>query len=322
MFSISFNPKSDGDKMNRRKFFKNSFGAGMAAFTALSFGTAPRLLSNVRKSENNMIYDLAAIKGGEPDVMFDKAIQAVGGIERFVKKNQVVVIKPNIGWNAEPERAANTNPKLVGRVVKRCYEAGAKDVYVFDHTCDNWQLCYSNSSIEVAVKNARGKIVPGNSDSYYQEVSISGGKSLKKASVHELILDSDVFINIPVLKHHSSTELSIAMKNLMGAVWDRRFWHRNDLNQCIADFPTYRKPDLNIIDAYSVMKKNGPKGVSKNDCVVYKSQIISTDIVAADAAATRLFGSNPEDIDYIKIADEMGIGTMDLKNLSISRIKI
>lgn len=308
--------------MNRRKFFKNSFGAGMAAATALTFGTAPKILSNVNKSENEILYDLAAIKGGEPDVMFDKAINAFGGIKRFVKKNQVVVIKPNIGWNAEPERAANTNPKLIGRVIERCFEAGAKDVYVFDHTCDNWQLCYTNSSIEKAVKDAGGKIVPGNSESYYQDVDIPEGKSLKQAAVHELILESDVFINIPVLKHHSSTKLSIAMKNLMGAIWDRRYWHRNDLNQCIADYPTFRKPDLNIIDAYSVMKKNGPKGVSEADCIIYKSQIISPDIVAADAAATKLFGHSVSDIGYIKLADEMGVGTMNLENLSISRIKI
>ncbi len=308
--------------MDRRKFFKNSFGAGMAAATALSFGTAPRMLSNMRKSESDIMYDLAAIKGGEPDVMFDKAIKAFGGMKRFVKQNQVVVIKPNIGWNAEPERAANTNPKLISRVIERCFDAGAKDVYVFDHTCDNWQLCYTNSSIEQAVKDAGGKIVPGNSESYYQDVKIPEGKSLKQAAVHELILESDVFINIPVLKHHSSTKLSIAMKNLMGAIWDRKYWHRNDLNQCIADYPTFRKPDLNIIDAYSVMKKNGPKGVSEADCVVYKSQIISPDIVAADAAASKLFGHAITDIGYIKLADELGVGTMNLENLSISRMKI
>ena len=308
--------------MNRRKFFKNSFGAGMAAATAITFGTAPRILSNIKKSENEIIYDLAAIKGGEPDVMFEKAIKAVGGMSRFVKKNQVVVLKPNIGWNAEPERAANTNPKLISKVIEHCFEAGAKDVYVFDHTCDNWQLCYTNSGIESVVKKAGGKIVPGNSESYYQDVDITAGKSLKQTSVHELILESDVFINIPVLKHHSSTKLSIAMKNLMGVVWDRGYWHRNNLHQCIADYPTFRKPDLNIIDAYSVMKKNGPKGVSEADCILYKSQIISADIVAADAAAAKLFGHSPEEIDYIKYADEMGVGTMNLENLSISRIKV
>jgi uncharacterized protein (DUF362 family) len=110
------------------------------------------------------------------------------------------------------------------------------------------------------------------------------------------------------------------MKNLMGIVWDRRYWHRNDLHQCIADFTSFRKPDLNVIDAYYVMKKNGPRGVSKADVLTMKSQIISSDIVAADAAAAKLFGLDPQDIDYIKIASEMKLGELDLNKLNINRI--
>ena len=155
----------------------------------------------------------------------------------------------------------------------------------------------------------------------YHEVEIKNGKSLKKAKVHELILSSDVFINVPTLKHHDSTGLSIAMKNLMGIVLDRGYWHRNDLAQCIADFPTYKKPDLNIVDAYRVMMKNGPRGVSVNDVVTMKGQLISTDIVAVDAAAAKLFGKDPSQLDYIVKGQEMGLGTMNLSKLKIHRIK-
>jgi uncharacterized protein (DUF362 family) len=112
------------------------------------------------------------------------------------------------------------------------------------------------------------------------------------------------------------------MKNLMGIVWDRRFWHRNDLHQCIADFATWRKPDLNIIDAYRVMTRNGPRGVSEADIVIKKSLILSTDMVAADAAAAKIFGSEPSTIPYIKIAHEMGVGNMNLEELNIERIKV
>ena len=123
-----------------------------------------------------------------------------------------------------------------------------------------------------------------------------------------------------LLKNHSSTELTIAMKNLMGIVWDRGYWHANNLNQCIADCTSYRKPDLNIIDAYAVMKKNGPRGVSKADISLFKSQIISTDIVSADAAAAKLFGIEPENISFIKLASQMKLGRMDLSKLNINRI--
>jgi len=124
------------------------------------------------------------------------------------------------------------------------------------------------------------------------------------------------------LKHHSSSMLTIGMKNLMGVVWDRWYWHRNDLHQCIADFASYRKPTLTVVDAYNVMKRNGPRGVSLSDVVPLKSQLVSTDLVAADAAATRLFGAEPSDIRHIKLASQMNLGQIDLKALSINRIKL
>ncbi|MFZ5946728.1 MAG: DUF362 domain-containing protein [Stygiobacter sp.] len=303
--------------MRRRDFLKSSLLASATVTLPGIFGNYYAKNSYTKPTT----YDLVAIKGGEPDVMFDEAIKFFGGIKNFVKKNQKVLIKPNIGWDTSPERGANTNPKLVAQVIKHCFDAGAKEVYVFDHTCDDWKRSYSNSGIEKAVKDAGGTIVPGNSESYYQEVSINFGKVLTKTKVHELILDTDVFINMPVLKHHGSAKLTIAMKNMMGVVWDRGYWHRNDLHQCIADYSTFsKKPVLNIVDAYLVMKQNGPRGVSKNDVVLMKSQIISTDIVAADSAAAKLFGVEPENIPYIKIANSMGLGKMDLSKLNIKRI--
>lgn len=308
--------------MDRREFIRKSIVTGVVTGSAVTFGNYSHLFASSSTSIFDKPFDLVAIKGGEPDIMFDKGIQSLGGIKAFVKKGQTVVVKPNIGWDAVPERAANTNPTLIKRIIKHCLEAGAKDVYVFDHTCDNWNRCYSNSGIENAVKDAGGKIVPGNSESYYQQVTIKNGKKLSETKVHELILESDVFINVPILKHHSGADLTISMKNLMGIVWDRGYWHRNGLQQCIADFASYRKPDLNIVDAYFVMKRNGPRGVSKEDVLTVKSQIISTDIVAADAAAAKLFGVEPNDIDHIRIADEMKIGNMNLDQLNINRIKI
>lgn len=265
---------------------------------------------------------LAAVRGGEPEIMFDKAIAALGGMTAFVKKGQKVVVKPNIGWDAAPERAANTHPGLVARIVKHCLDAGAKEVLVFDNTCDKWNLCYTNSGIEKAAKDAGAKMVPGHLEGYYQQVNVPGGVKLKETQVHELILESDVFINVPILKHHSSADLSIAMKNLMGIVWDRRYWHRNDLHQCIADFPLWRKPDLNVIDAYRVMMKNGPRGVSVADTKIYKMQIVSPDIVAADAAAAKVFGSDPAGVGHIRKAADLGIGAIDLDKLDIRRITI
>ena len=267
-------------------------------------------------------YHLVAVKGGTPDVMFTKGMEALGGIQAFVKKGQKVVVKPNIGWDVSPERAGNTNPTLVEEIVKQCYQAGAKEVYVFDNTCDNWERTYRNSGISQAVKNANGKIAPGNAEGYYQEVDVPSGAVLKKAKVHELLLSSDVVINVPILKHHGSTQLTMSMKNLMGVVWDRRFWHRNDLHQCIADFATYHKPTLNVLDAFYVMKDNGPRGASMDDVVQMNSLLISTDMVAIDAAGAKMMGKEPSDIRHMSIAAKAGVGRIDLTALNIKRITI
>jgi uncharacterized protein (DUF362 family) len=305
--------------MDRRDFIKKSVLLSASAGIAGSLVNLSNVIAKTKFSFPKP-YDLVAIKGGEPYAMFDKAIESFGGMKTFVKKGQTVVIKPNIGWDVTADKAGNTNPQLVRQIIKHCFNAGAKDVYVFDHTCEYWKKCYANSGIESAVKDAGGKIVSGESEGYYHEVQVKSGSKLKNAKVHELILNSDVFINVPILKHHSSAEVTIGMKNLMGAVWDRGFWHQNNLHQCIADFASYRKPDLTIVDAYNVMKRNGPRGVSKEDVITMKSLIISRDIVAADAAGAKLFGKEPEKIDYIRFASEMRLGEINLNKLSINRI--
>ena len=156
-------------------------------------------------------------------------------------------------------------PPWWARIVEHCLQAGAREVSVFDHTCDAWARSYRNSGIERAVKDAGGKVVSGASEGYYQKVDVPGARRLMDVKVHELVLGADVFINVPVLKHHSSTGLTIGMKNLMGTVWDRGYWHRNDLHQCIADFIALRRPALTVVDAFDVMKQNGPRGVSVDD---------------------------------------------------------
>jgi uncharacterized protein (DUF362 family) len=306
--------------MKRRDFLKTSMRTGLVAGAALSMGKYGKLWDSASPTAG---YDMVAIMGAKPDAMFDLGIQELGGIGEFVKKGQKVLVKPNIGWDRIPEYAANTNPLLVKRIIEHCFKAGAKEVYVFDHTCDNWVNCYKNSGIEKAAKDAGAKVVPGNSESYYQPITIEGAKILNQAKVHQIILETDVFINVPVLKDHDSTRMTCCLKNMMGNVWDRGYWHKNDLNQCIADYALYsKKPALNVIDCYNVMTKNGPQGVSKADIVFMQSQIITTDCVAGDAAAAKMLGINPSDINHIAIAYKMGVGNMNLESLNIKKIKM
>jgi len=164
--------------MDRRTFLRAAAVAG-AALTVKMNG-AGNVFAQTAANEAGNAVDLAAVMGGEPDAMFQKAISAMGGIGRFVKKGDKVVVKPNIGWDKAPELAANTNPVLVKEIVSQCLAAGAKEVAVFDNTCDNWKKCYETSGIEAAVKAAGGKMLPADEVSYYKEVSLPLGKKSEK----------------------------------------------------------------------------------------------------------------------------------------------
>ena len=308
--------------MKRKEFLKAMVAAGASAAMLDTDG-----LQVFAEEAASGTPDLVAVLGGEPDVMFQKAITELGGMSKFVKKGQKVVIKPNIGWDKSPEMGANTNPILIAEMIRQSLEAGAAEVVVFDHTCDEWRACYKNSGIEDAVNKAGGKMMPADQETYYREVKLDTGKNLTTTKIHSAILDCDVWFNVPVLKTHGGTHMSIALKNYMGIVWDRRFFHGNDLQQCIADSGTYvKRPALNVIDAYRVMKANGPRGRSAADAVVMKGLFISSDIVAADTAAVkfaeRVTEKSLEVVTHIEKAQELKLGTTDLKSLNVKQIRV
>ncbi len=301
----------------RRDFLKTTLAAGAAAAALPSLN-----LIAADAPSTGGAPDLITVKGEDRVAMLDRALQAFGGLDAFVKKGQKVVIKPNIGWDRPPELCANTHPDIVSRLVKLSLDAGAAEVSVFDHTCHPWEKAYKNSGIAAAAKAAGARVLPGNDESYYREVEIPNGVSLKSVKIHTAILDSDVFINVPVLKHHGGATMTACIKNLMGIIWDRRFYHRNNLHQCIADILSVRKPDLNILDAFSPMKRNGPIGNSVADLdTTVKQLLISADIVAIDAAASRLLG-HKDDIEHVRIAAAAGYGNNNLGKLKIERVKL
>ena len=309
--------------MKRRDFIKATAAVGVAALTF------DQLHGAITKKQIMVeaVPDMVAVMGGEPAQLLERALAEMGGIGKYVKKDQTVVIKPNIGWDKKPDFAANTNPELVEALIKQCFKAGAKKVSVFDHTCDNWQKCYESSGIEKAAKAAGATVLPGNDESYYKEVAIPQGLKLKSAKIHQALLEADVWFNVPVLKNHGGAKMSIAMKNYMGIVWDRGYFHSNDLQQCIADACTWsKKPVLNIVDAYRCMRKYGPQGRSISDTSVLKALIVSTDIVAADTAAIGLFNQvetmDINTVGHIANGEKFNLGTQNIDKLNVKRIKL
>jgi len=302
--------------LTRRHFIEGTSAAAVAIAWNNPLFAAP-------ESGGDGPWDLVAVRNGEAVPMFEAAIATLGGMEAFVKKGQTVVVKPNIAWDQPPEIPANTNPELVGAIVKHCMKAGASKVVVFDHTCHNWQRSYETSGIADAARKEGATVVTGNHEGHYREVELPKAKILKTAKFHREMLDCDVFINVPVLKHHGGAKLTLCIKNLMGVVWDRRFFHKQGLDQCIADLCfAPRVPDLNILDAYRILRKNGPQGRAEEDGEITRYQMIGTDMVAIDAAAAKLFGMEPKDVGHIRIAGEMGAGKADLSKVRIKRITL
>jgi uncharacterized protein (DUF362 family) len=204
--------------------------------------------------------------------------------------------------------------------VRQAKAAGAAEVSVFDNTLNEWRSCYRNSGIQKAVEDAGGKMLSADDENLYQTMSRPAAKRLKESALFKPLLEADVFINVPTLKNHGGAKMSCAIKNLMGVVWDRWTFHRNDLNQSIAETLLYKKPDLNVIDAYRMMIANGPRGVSTDDVKMPKYMILSRDIVAADTVALSVIGYKLKDVPYISIAEGLGFGTTNLSKLKVARI--
>ncbi|MEK7273642.1 MAG: DUF362 domain-containing protein, partial [Candidatus Desantisbacteria bacterium] len=237
---------------------------------------------------------------------------------RFVKKGDTIVIKPNIGFSRTPQMAATTNPVVVSTLIKLCYEAKAKNVLVFDHTCDYWEICFKRTGIKKAVISAGGKIFSAHHKGLYRKVSLPSGKALKETLIVKQLLDADVIINVPIAKHHGAAELTLGMKNLMGAVWDRGIFHVKDLHQCIADLSTVIKPHLIVLDATRVLFNNGPRG--PGDVKNIGKVIAGVDPVAVDAYGCTIFEKEPRQIGYINIAHKMGLGEIDLSKIRVKYV--
>jgi len=266
---------------------------------------------------------LVVVHGADPAEITRRAIAAVGGIERFVKKGANVIVKPNIcvAYNG-PEYAATTNPQVVATLVQLCLGAGAKRVRVMDFPFGGTaQAAYARSGIEAAVKGVGGEMEIM-SQIKYRAIKIPDGKAIKEWDVYGEILDADLVINVPIAKTHGNTRLTLGMKNMMGAVQDRSGFHSRGLDQCIVDLWPAVKPQLTVVDAVRMLMANGPTGGDLNDVKKADTVIASTDVVAADAYATGLFGKKPDDIGYIRLGAAKGLGQKDLTGIKIEEINV
>ncbi len=247
------------------------------------------------------------------------AIQSLGGIKKFVNPGEVVVVKPNMAWDRTPQLAANANPAVVRQVVELCLEAGAKQVKVLDHTCDDARKAYDASGIKAAVEAIKDPraVVQFVDERRFVNVTIEKAKALKKWLFYKDILEADRFINIPIAKQHSEARLTMCLKNMMGAIGGWRGRIHVGLHQNIADMNLVLRPDLHVLDATRILLRNGPKGGKIEDVEVKNLLFAGPDPVALDALGAGLFGLKPADLGYITKSHEAGRGEMDLAKIKV-----
>ena len=301
--------------ITRRKFLK-------AAATGMALGLVGRPSFLEAKED----YDLVAISG-EPVAATRKALEAMGGISRFVKKGQRVVLKPNMSFSRTPDFSATTHPLVVATAAQACIEAGAQQVLILDHTLQRAEFCLERTGIRDACKNIPGvHVLALQEKKFFHEIKIPQGKVLERVEVMKEILDSQVLINIPVAKSHSATGVSLGMKGLMGMIWDRESFHSQyNINQAIADLATVIKPQLTILDATRALASGGPGGpgeVKKPNLV-----IAGIDPVAVDSYGVTVvpwYGQNfkGRQVEHLLVAYQRGLGKIDIDQLKILKEKV
>lgn len=294
--------------MNRRSFIKSA-----GALTLL----APVLIREALAAADQPL--VAVAEGSDYPAITRKAINAVGGMKRFVKAGDVVVVKPNMGWDRTVDLAANTHPLVLKAVVEECLAAGAKKVKVFDNTCNDARRCYANSGIENVLKGMKNVECKQLEQERFKKVALNG-QFLKEWELYDEALSANVYINVPIAKHHGLSKLTLGLKNVMGIMGGNRgFVHRN-LDTALADVNAHFKPHLTIIDATRILTAHGPQGGNIADVKVLNKVIASTDTVAADAFATTLFGMKPADIAVTVAAYKRGLGEMNLEKIKVVRV--
>jgi len=298
--------------MKRRTFVKTStlgtIGAGLLPVSLLS-------------QEQDNIPDAVRVDNGEPAQLFTQAILALGGMKQFISQGDVVVIKPNIGWARAPEFAANTNPDLIAEVIKSCYATGAKEVKVFDRTCNDPRRCYSASEIEEKAEAAGAEVLQIRKNKF-SKIELKHGKVLKEWEIYKDYLEADKVINIPIAKHHSLSHISLGTKNLMGVMGGNRGSIHSGFDEKLADISGEILPTLTIIDAYRILTANGPTGGNLADVKLQRSLIASSCMVTADYLGMELFSLQLSQVGHIREMIDRGINKYDPTNFNLKQIDL
>ncbi|MGB9835302.1 MAG: DUF362 domain-containing protein [Candidatus Saccharicenans sp.] len=294
--------------MERRDFLKSLLLSGLALkFTPAFHGqtAAP---------------ELAVVEGEDPSVIVKEAINALGGMNKFISRGDRVLIKPNIGWDRTPEMAACTNPQVVRALVELAYGAGAKEVIVMDHTINQPKRCYIRSGIQEAAQQAGAKVL-FTEEQRLKKMNLKG-EWLKEWEVFQDFVEVDKLINVPIAKVHSLSRVTLGMKNWLGAIGGSRNQLHQKIDQAMVDLAAFFKPTLTVLDGYRILVRNGPQGGRTSDTLLKKTLVAGKDPVAVDAYGATFFNYQPSELVFLKLAQERGLGKFELEKVKIEKRKI
>jgi uncharacterized protein (DUF362 family) len=261
---------------------------------------------------------LTQAKNADPAAALRAALDAIGGIGRFVSAGEKVVVKPNVAWDRTMEQAANTHPELVAEMVRLCLAAGAKEVVVTDVTCNDARRTFVRSGIREAAEKAGARVhLPEESD--FVEVALNGDFMDVWPVVNE-ILSADRLINMPIAKHHGLSGFTGGMKNLYGIVGGRRNQLHQKIDESIVDLARFSPPTLTVIDGTRVLLRSGPQGGSLDDVAKPELVLCATDIVAGDARACELIGKEGAKVGHIKLAHEKKLGNLNYREAGFKEV--
>ena len=271
-------------------------------------GGAARGLRDLRVAEEPGRPPIAVAHGKGPALLARAAVAALGGMERFVKPGETVLVKPNMAWDRTPEQGANTHPDVVAEVVRLCRAAGARRVIVSENSIHDAERVAERSGIRAATAAAGGELaLPTPAD--FERTDL-GGSVLASWDVLSVLFAADRLINVPVVKHHSLSRLTCGIKNHMGLIGGSRGRLHQEVHAAIVDLAAAFRPTLTVVDATRVMVRNGPTGGRLEDVVAVNSVAAGSDPVACDAWAARQLGLDPADVGHVVLAEGRGLGSL------------
>jgi len=263
--------------------------------------------------------ELVILQGDDPAQLVGHAVEELGGMRRFIARGDIVLVKPNIGWDRTPEQAANTNPDVVAEMVRQCLNAGAKRVIVTDVSCNDPRRCFQRSGIAEAAQRAGADVILPD-PSRFKEVDLEG-EILRAWPVFDPFLNVDKVINLPIAKHHGLTGTTLGMKNWYGMLGGQRNQLHQKIHESLVDLADFVRPTLTVIDCYRILVRNGPTGGNLEDVILKKTLVAGTDPVALDAYVAKAYWNLEVDaLPYLKMAAKRGLGTYQFENVR-TRVK-